>query len=147
MTDQPFDSIAARITAAVAATQPSPSALLPETITVTGRRYTLVTDVDELRRVAWEERTTLLGHTDRRAQLIYLDADAHPQVLVETLMHELLHVLTDVTGLADEWDADTEETIVNRLAPALTRTLVDNPQLLEVLTDAEHLDSSEDIYR
>lgn len=109
---------------------------LPEQITVAGLRYSLSTDPDEIARTGQKERSTLQGHCDRQAQRILLSTDAHDQSVAETVVHEVLHAITQIVGLADEWDEATEESVVNRLAPPLAQTIGANPDLMAAIRDA-----------
>lgn len=106
---------------------------LPSELDLVGFRYEVSTDGDELARTGQRERATLLGHCDRQKQRILLDTTGHPQIVAETLVHELLHALTQIAGLADEWNDDHEEEVVNRLAPLLALTIARNPDLVAVL--------------
>lgn len=108
---------------------------LPATLDLAGFRYEVSTDGDELARTGQRERANLLGHCDRQKQRILLDASGHPQIVAETLVHELLHALTQIAGLADEWSEDHEEEVVNRLAPLVALTIARNPDLVAVLRD------------
>lgn len=63
--------------------------------------------------------------------VIYVRGTAPVDVQRDTLMHELLHALSDTYGV--EWVKD-EERMVSRLAPLLLTVLRDNPTLVEALT-------------
>lgn len=51
----------------------------------------------------------------------------------ETVLHELLHAMFDMTGLSHELGMDKEENIIRRLSPVLLDFLMSNPHILEYL--------------
>lgn len=51
----------------------------------------------------------------------------------DSLLHEVLHALTDLTGVAYEIGGAEDEKLVRRLAPALLDVLRRNPALLRYL--------------
>lgn len=104
----------------------------PSEVTIAGLRYEIVDNLREL----VDEGPNLLGMCDRRRQRIVVDLDQHEQQAAETVVHEVLHALTHVTGLADEWGDETEEQVVSRLAPALAQTIGTNPHLTRWISEA-----------
>lgn len=109
---------------------------LPDKVTIAGLRYEISTDADELARTGQKERANLQGHCDRQKQRILLSTEMHDQSVAETIVHEVLHAITQIVGLADEWDTDTEESVVNRLAPPLAQTIANNPKLTAAIQEA-----------
>jgi len=51
----------------------------------------------------------------------------------ETLLHELLHAMFDMTGLSHELGVEKEENIIRRLSPVLLDFLMSNPHILPYL--------------
>lgn len=82
-----------------------------------------------------EESTDLLGHNSQRELIITIDPAQAPGQRRDSLLHETLHAVTQLTGLASEWGQETEEAIVNRLSPVVLSVLRDNPRLLRYLTE------------
>ena len=80
-------------------------------------------------------RGGLYGETDRYKDTIKIRTEQSPDQMRETLLHEVLHVCFDVSGLSHELEDDEEETIVRQLSPILLQALQDNPGLVELLTD------------
>lgn len=62
-------------------------------------------------------------HEDQQIQISsHMNDDRKEQIFT----HEMLHAMTDFTGLAATMDTELEEDIVNRLAPVLHTFLKDN---------------------
>lgn len=108
----------------------------PDEIAVGPYRVRVVEDQAAIDRRSVEEHGRLLGHYDETTTTITLTPDLGEHIRVETLLHELLHALTAMTGLADEL-GDDDEKIVRRLSPALLDTLRRNPHLVSYLTTQE----------
>lgn len=83
-----------------------------------------------------------MGLCDAQACVIYIDNDKNEHFLVErdTVLHEVLHAILDVTGLASviatEVDDKFEEKMVRPLATALLQFLRDNPKFVHYLLGA-----------
>lgn len=110
---------------------------LPEHIDIGPFRYML--RMDELTRHRAQEtaQTILLGHTDHDALTVILSEKMPDSLARETLMHELLHVVNEVTGLRSKWGNAKEERIVRRLSPILLELLQRNPDAVNFLTAAD----------
>ena len=65
------------------------------------------------------------GHFSETELCIRIISDLQPLVVMNTLVHELLHVCYFVGGLED---SDEEERTVNTLANVYTQVLRDNPE-------------------
>lgn len=107
---------------------------MPEQIAVGPFAYTINTDRTAHLEVCATEHSDLLGHCNRRTQTISVDTSQVADQLCDTLVHESLHAITDLVGLASEWDSDKEEAIVTRLSPAILGWLRANPKLVAYLT-------------
>lgn len=70
-----------------------------------------------------------LGSWDLRNATIKYDASAAPQVVRETILHELLHMLLEHTNV----DSEVHEEIIRALSPLLLAVIRSNPRLLEYL--------------
>ena len=77
-----------------------------------------------------------LAVTDTDTLIITLDPKMPDTKMTTILLHEVLHCITELTGLAQEWSAAKEEAFVGRIAPALQSVLQDNPALLTYLLGA-----------
>lgn len=66
-------------------------------------------------------------------QVIRVDPERPESGVAETLMHETLHGIWDVSGLRAAGCDDDEEQIVTTFAPWLVLVLRDNPKLVKVL--------------
>lgn len=77
--------------------------------------------------------TDALAVTDTDTLIITLDPRMPDTRMTTTLLHEVLHCITELTGLAEEWSEAKEEAFVGRIAPALQTVLQDNPELLKYL--------------
>ena len=74
-----------------------------------------------------------LAITDTDTLVMTLDPSMPDSKMQTILIHEILHCLTEITGLAQEWSEKKEEEVVSRLAPALMSVLKDNPNLIAYL--------------
>jgi predicted Zn-dependent protease with MMP-like domain len=81
------------------------------------------------------EPENVLGFTDRRNLVMYIDETLTPQVLKSTFLHELVHAMGDSFGLGFE---DTEnENAVNKIANAFYNFIKQNPKAVEWLIKEE----------
>lgn len=77
------------------------------------------------------------GETDHSELIIKINERA-TGVVRETLVHELLHALSDLAGLQEQYGAETDEQWCRRIAPWLLDTLRRNPNLVDfLLTDLD----------
>ena len=67
------------------------------------------------------------GEVDERACTINLDVDASPEVVRDSIVHEIIHAILMM------YDKDDEE-LVRLLAPMLLQVMRDNPRLMLALT-------------
>jgi len=70
-----------------------------------------------------------LGEWDIRQAIIKYDGFVSPQVMRETILHELLHVMLEHTNV----DSDIHEEIIRALSPLLLSMIQTNPELLAYL--------------
>ncbi len=78
------------------------------------------------KRLAAEPDETVHGITYLDECRIYLARGQSSEALEDTLLHELLHAMMQVSGAAHEiGDADKEEKVVRDLTPMLHRLLKD----------------------
>jgi hypothetical protein len=112
------------------------SVTLPSSLNIAGLRYDVSVDPLALATEGHQHGSALVGTTNRRHQVILIATDQHAQQIADTVMHEVLHVLTQVSSLANEWSAEREEEVVARLAPLLAQTLGANPELCRLLMRA-----------
>lgn len=77
---------------------------------------------------------SVYGYTDTRTCTVFISQRQAYTQSQETLLHEVLHAILDVTGHAHELEDEDEEILVRRLSPALLVVLQQNPALVEYLT-------------
>ncbi len=106
---------------------------LPDYVDIGPHRYTIVCDEAAIDKVSREEQDDLLGHTDHGTTTITLSPDQSASMLADAVLHEVLHALTSVTGIANDLGDDDDEAMVNRLSPALLDALRRNPALTAYL--------------
>lgn len=94
----------------------------PRKIRVGPHLYTVVRDKETAR------HAEAFGLTDVRRMQVLIDPDQSTGALRDTLLHECLHAVFNVTGLGQEWGSEKDEAIVTRVTPALLALLRDNPQ-------------------
>ncbi len=70
----------------------------------------------------------LYGRFDRAACTIEYHAKQHPQHILDTFIHEVLHACWAQAALSDD---DDEERIITGLSNAFTQVLKDNPEFLK----------------
>ena len=67
------------------------------------------------------------GEVDERTCTINLDVDASPEIVRDSILHEILHAILIM------YDKDDED-LVRLLAPMLLQVIRDNPKLMLALT-------------
>jgi len=67
------------------------------------------------------------GEVDERGATIHLDVDASPEVIRDSIVHEVIHAILLM------YDRDDED-LVRLLAPMLLQVIRDNPRLMLALT-------------
>jgi hypothetical protein len=67
------------------------------------------------------------GEVDERGATIHLDVDASPEVIRDSIVHEVIHAILLM------YDRDDED-LVRLLAPMLLQIMRDNPKLMLALT-------------
>ncbi len=75
-----------------------------------------------------------LGTCDPDELTITITPTAPERVQQECLVHEALHAMTALTGLAHELGEEVDERVVRRLAPVLLEVLSRNPRFVEYLS-------------
>lgn len=108
----------------------------PDKVKVGPHVYRIVRDRAAIDRAGQAMSATLLGHCDRQALEIAVAPDLAGTVTAETVVHELLHAITDLTGLEDRLGDALEEEVVRALSPRLLELLRDNPDLVAYLVKA-----------
>lgn len=77
------------------------------------------------------------GSTRNELERIRISPVLSPGQGRSTLLHEVLHACLHFAGMRGEEEKLTEEEFVTRLAPVLLMVLVDNPELVYVLTEED----------
>jgi Zn-dependent peptidase ImmA (M78 family) len=93
---------------------------IPKHIKVGGLKWT----VEQNRDIATEGN--VFGSTHIQTQKIFLNPENSPQLMGQTLIHELLHAIWYSQGLTKRFDGDTEEQIIDPLAKGINQVLKDN---------------------
>lgn len=77
----------------------------------------------------------LYGMWDGRNATISLSSRAADTIMRETILHELIHAIIELSGAASVHikDSDTEEGIVRSVTPMILAMLRDNPKLVDYL--------------
>lgn len=114
---------------------------IPDHVDVGPYCYTIT--VDELARHRAQEsaQTILLGHTNHDDLTVIINEKMSASLARETLLHEMLHTVNEVTGLRAKWGNAKEERIVRRTSPILLELLRRNPGLVAYLMAAESPDA------
>lgn len=86
---------------------------------------------------AAEAAEAILGITDTDKLTISVRPSLPRSLKAQTLLHEVLHTLTHLTGLEKELGEKKEEAVVTRLAPALLAVLIDNPKLVAYILESK----------
>jgi Zn-dependent peptidase ImmA (M78 family) len=73
------------------------------------------------------DEITDYGRLSADGKTITINQDLQDDDLLDTLLHELLHVIFSVLGI----DLEEEEALVHQLAAVLSAVLIDNPELRE----------------
>lgn len=105
-------------------------------------RLEVIVDRSAIDRAGQEGRRILTGSYQPRDGHVLIEPDLPHDLEVETLVHELLHALLDLTAMGsasnDDGDGavlrpDTEELVVRALSPALLDMLRRNADLVAYL--------------
>lgn len=74
-----------------------------------------------------KDDTRVYGELDERTSTINLDIDASPDVIRDSILHEIFHAILIM------YEKDDEE-LVRLLSPMMLQVLRDNPELVAILT-------------
>ena len=80
----------------------------------------------EIKHLSTDQMNEKEGEFNYEKQTIHVRNHMDEGRKEQVFVHELLHAMTDFTGLADTLESEQEEDIVNRLAPILHTFLKDN---------------------
>jgi hypothetical protein len=73
------------------------------------------------------------GMCSKQEGVIRIDTKALPQMVRDTLLHEIMHACYREWGIASE---DDEERTVGQMATAMTTVMIDNPELRKWFAEA-----------
>lgn len=107
---------------------------LPKKIKVGPFDYAVDDDLPALRKEMVALKAELLGWSDEITLRISINPEQAPGMLRDTLLHEVLHQVFNMTGQADEWGKEGAEEAILRLTPALLAVLRENPKVVDYLT-------------
>ena len=107
----------------------------PKSVRVGPHTYRLIFDQAEIDRASVAQGEAVVGETDPLTLRILVAPKLADTQAMDTVVHELLHALADLLGLAtiDGWDARMEERIVRPMATALVALVRQNPALIDWL--------------
>lgn len=109
--------------------------MLPKIVKVGPFDYQLVKDQAAIDRCSAESQEVRLGECDTEKQRITLSPKLAPQMEVDTALHEVLHAISDMVGLASDLGGEVEEKVIRRLSPAILDTLRRNPGFVKYLLE------------
>lgn len=104
----------------------------PKKIRVGPYVYKVTCDRTTMNARCRNEGTDLMGSSEHRTLTIDIDPDQAAGQQRDTVLHEVLHTISEMTGLALVWGKDDED-FVRRISPALLDVLRRNPKLVEFL--------------
>lgn len=96
--------------------------------------YTVLVDEVAIAKVSKRQGLDLFGNCDGDMLTVTIDPGVAPGMLRETLLHEALHAVTAMSGVAYEQGEEGEERLVRRLSPLLLELLRRNPAFVAFLT-------------
>lgn len=106
----------------------------PKSIKIGPFVYEVSKDQAKMDRAAVEGGDGRIGECDTGVGTIYLSPKLGPMQQAETLLHEIFHAITDMTGIAPQLGMETDEIVVRALSPAFLDLLRRNPALVRYLT-------------
>ncbi len=107
---------------------------LPGKVHVGPHTYRVICDTAAMNAECRDASEDLAGRCSHRTLTIHVDPDQARSQMRDTLLHEVLHAVANMTALDNEWGDEQEEEVILRLAPALLDVLRRNPRLVEFLT-------------
>lgn len=107
----------------------------PKTVEIGPHTYRVVVDKNAVAHDSVRNGSEVLGYCTTAEQRISIQPDQGPSMLRDTVLHEVLHALFDLTGLAGTHSDDDEERIIRPFATALLDCLRRNPTLVAYLTE------------
>ncbi len=107
---------------------------LPRRIHVGPHIYSVVCDAAAMAAECRDAGEDLVGRCSHRTLTIHIEPDQARSQMRDTLLHEVLHAVANMTALDGEWGDEREEEVILRLAPALLDVLRRNPRLVAFLT-------------
>lgn len=114
-------------------TQPTKRSGIPHQLHLGSLTYKVTTSKPAIDAACRDEGADLYGRTDHTKLLIVLDPGNAPAMQRQTLTHEVLHCITERSGLTTEMSQAEEEKLVRRIAPALLDLLRSNDELVRYL--------------
>jgi len=116
---------------------------IPSTVQIGSVTYTVTVDPDAWMRHEHEHQTKgFYGYTNHVQATILLSPEVTPDVARQTLWHEVMHALCEVTMGSPDWrglgkeKSDREEAVVRAFESPTLLVLRDNPELVAYLTAA-----------
>lgn len=107
---------------------------VPRTVQIGPSRFDILIDEAEINKVACEAGGDgREGSYDGQRQKILIRPGLGEDRTAETLTHEVLHALMEMTGIANDVESNLEESMVTRLAPVVLDLLRRNPALVHFL--------------
>jgi hypothetical protein len=79
----------------------------------------------------------LVGECRLELNEIAIRPNLHPSVELETLIHEALHAIFHLNGLAQQWGEQVEEQVILRSSPLIFAFMRDNPKFLDAIKESQ----------
>lgn len=107
----------------------------PTELVVGPRTYTIHWDAETWHEKA--ERADGAGEANHKTQDILIAPGFAPQAMADTLWHEVLHCCLSMAGDVRNYKdhEDLEEHLVTALTPWMLMVLLDNPEILQYISD------------
>jgi Zn-dependent peptidase ImmA (M78 family) len=111
---------------------------MPKDVKVGPYRYSIKNDKSSMdsARVRFET-IEAIGFTSTHEQCIFVDPELSEDMRAETLLHEIMHVVCEATGISTSFDEKEEESFIATVSPLLLDTLRENREVAEYLLDWE----------
>ncbi len=89
------------------------------------------------RGIAIGKHWTYFGDMHPGELKIRINKDVEPSMMKETLLHEVLHAVVELTGVRNGFKLGREEHIVQAMAHLLTEVFLENPKFAKMFTNTK----------
>lgn len=103
------------------------------TVELTNKKYMGGPTPSEMERgIAIGKHWTYFGDMHPGDLKIRINKNVKPSMVQETLMHEVMHAVVELTGVRNDFKLGREEHIVQAVGHLLTEVFLENPQFAKV---------------